>query len=186
MQIGIIFQKAKRYFFGTPRGTDITCPFFYYYHDSTPNNRYNVRGASGRFTSRSGGNSRSSSLDNVSQDGDGAEEYEDRIASSSINLIESPSIRGEAGSFATVATTDNDNVIKAVKGTHLGTNEAGVTDDENIDQDDMLEENEDMEDEDPDWSGVASEDEDDGDLDDPDDPEWGPADDDQKFEGEDI
>ena len=40
------------------------------------NHRYNVRGASGRFTSRSGGNSRSSSLDNTSQDGDDGEDYE--------------------------------------------------------------------------------------------------------------
>ena len=52
----------------------------------------------------------------------------------------------------------------------------------------MLEENE-CEDEDPDWSGEAmNEDDDDEDdvdeeLDDPDDPEWGPTKDEQKTDG---
>ena len=47
------------------------------------NHRYNVRGASGRFTSKSGGNSRSSSLDNTSQDGDDAEDYELKMRNAS-------------------------------------------------------------------------------------------------------
>ena len=86
----------------------------YYNPYSTPNNRYNVRGASGRFASRSGGNSRSSSLDNTSQDGDAAEEYDGQFSSNTLNL--SPSIRVTGGSCAAIAKTDIDDHIKMAKG----------------------------------------------------------------------
>ena len=60
------------------------------------NNRYNIRGASGRFTSRSGGNSRSSSLDNASQDGDDYEEFDTNISSPSGGLT-TPLSGGKSG-----------------------------------------------------------------------------------------
>ena len=61
------------------------------FHSSSITNRYNIRGASGRFTSRSVGNSRSSSLDNTSQDGEAYENESQTMTS--IGLSKSPSLR---------------------------------------------------------------------------------------------
>ena len=61
------------------------------FHSSSINNRYNIRGASGRFTSRSVGNSRSSSLDNTSQDGEAYENESQTMTS--VGLSKSPSLR---------------------------------------------------------------------------------------------
>ena len=61
------------------------------FHSSSINNRYNIRGASGRFASRSVGNSRSSSLDNTSQDGEAYENESQTMTS--VGLSKSPSLR---------------------------------------------------------------------------------------------